>query len=77
MLYVVVLPDEKIKQRITLRFKYFKFLVEIEKSTTDGLCSLTDMYDDTFTSRSRVSELQKRLIEGRNGVEDEQRVGRY
>ncbi|XP_025420797.1 protein GVQW3-like [Sipha flava] len=65
------MPDEKIEQRINL-----KFLVKLGKSATESFNLLTEVYGDSVLSRPRVFEWHKRFREGREEVEDNQRVGR-
>ena len=65
------MPDEKIEQRINL-----KFLVKLGKSATERFNLLTEVYGDSVLSRPRVFEWHKRFREGREEVEDNQRVGR-
>ncbi|XP_060833661.1 protein GVQW3-like [Rhopalosiphum padi] len=65
------MPDEKIQQRINL-----KFLVKLGKSATESFNLLTEVYGDSVLSRPRVFEWHKRFREGREEVEDNQRVGR-
>ncbi|KAL4089073.1 hypothetical protein QTP88_024146 [Uroleucon formosanum] len=65
------MPDEKIEQRINL-----KFLVKLGKSATESFNLLTEVYGDSVLSRPRVFEWHKRFREGREEVEDNQRVVR-
>jgi transposase len=65
------MPDGKIEQRINL-----KFLVKLGKSVSKSFVLLTDVYGDSVMSRPRVFEWHKRFREGREEVEDKQRVGR-
>ncbi|KAE9521254.1 hypothetical protein AGLY_018346 [Aphis glycines] len=60
------MPDEKIEQRINL-----KFLVKLGKSATKSFNLLTEVYGD-----SDHDHWHKRFREGREEVEDNQRVGR-
>ncbi|KAL4113365.1 hypothetical protein QTP88_016997 [Uroleucon formosanum] len=71
VLNVEIMPDEKIEQRINL-----KFLVKLGKSATESFNLLTEVYGDSVLSRPRVFEWHKRFREGREEVEDNQRVGR-
>ena len=48
----------------------------LEKTTTESLKMLRDVYGDSFMSRTRVFEWHKRLVEGREDVEDDPKLGR-
>jgi len=65
VLYVEIMPDEKIKYRIN-----FIFLVKLGKSTTESLRLLTDGYGDDVMSRPRVFEWHKRFREDREQIDD-------
>jgi len=64
-LYVEIIPDEKIEQRID-----FKFLVKLWESATESFRLFTDVYGDDVTSRPRVFEWHKRFREVREEIDD-------
>lgn len=71
VLFVEIMPDKKIEQRINL-----KLLMIIEKSARESLCLLADVYEDPVMSLARVFEWHRQFLEGCIEVEDEQHVGR-
>ena len=60
-----------IEQRINI-----KFCVKLGKTATETLKMLRDVYGDSSMSRTRVFELHKRFVEGREDVEDDPKSGR-
>ncbi|GFX92455.1 protein GVQW3 [Trichonephila clavipes] len=62
--------DEKQEQRINL-----KFLVKLKKTPTECCKLLQETYGDNSLSRARVFEWCRRLSEGRESTEDDQRPG--
>ncbi|XP_050506700.1 protein GVQW3-like [Diabrotica virgifera virgifera] len=64
--------DEKHEQRINV-----KFLVKLKKKTpTECYNLLKEAYGENSLSRARVFEWYKRVSEGRESAEDDQRPGR-
>ena len=61
----------KTEQRVNL-----KFLVKLNKTVTECLQMLPDVYREDCVSRARVFEWHKRFTEGRMSVEDHKRTGR-
>ena len=57
-----------VEQRINL-----KFLVRLEKTPTEALKLLQEIYDDDTMSRTRLFEWHRRFKEGREEVEDDHR----
>ena len=60
-----------VKQRINL-----KFLVRLEKTPTEALKLLQEVYGDDTISRTRLFEWHRRFKQGREEVEDDHRSGR-
>ena len=50
--------------------------VKLGKTATETLKMLRDVYGDSSMSRTRVFELHKRFMEGREDVEDDPKSGR-
>jgi predicted trehalose synthase len=53
-----------------------KFCVKLEKSTTETIAMIQNAYGKDTLSKSQVFRRHKALREGREDVEDEQRLGR-
>ena len=53
-----------------------KFCVKLEKTATETLKMLRDVYGDSFMSRTRVFEWHKQFVEGREDVKDDPKSGR-
>ena len=60
----------KTEQRVNL-----KFLVKLNKTATECLQMLSDVYREDCMSRARVFEWHKRFTEDHMSVEDDQRTG--
>ena len=60
-----------VEQQINL-----KFLVRLEKTPTEALKLLQEVYGDDTKSRTRFFEWHRRFKEGREEVEDDHRNGR-
>ncbi|XP_064486050.1 protein GVQW3-like [Ornithodoros turicata] len=61
----------KVEQRMNL-----KFLAKLNKSPSECLKLVQEVYDDNAMSRMRVFEWHKRFTEGWENVEDDERPGR-
>ena len=53
-----------------------KFLVRFEKTSTETLKLLQEVYGDDTMSKTRLFECHRRFKEGREEVEDDHRSGR-
>ena len=69
--------DREFNYRMTIQQRInIKFCVKLGKTATETLKMLRDVYEESSMSRTRVFELHKRFVEGREDVEDDAKSGR-
>jgi hypothetical protein len=71
LLLIRKMTDTKIEQRINT-----KFLAKLNKTATEMYQLLRDVYGEDTLSRARIFEWHRRVLGGREDVEDEERPGR-
>jgi predicted transcriptional regulator len=65
------MTDTKIEQHTNI-----KFLAKLKKTDTKTYQLLREVYGEDTLSRARVFEWHRRLLGGREDVEDDERLGR-